>query len=154
MASTTRSRIVPAGRDLLNEQRKLGLNTIDFKLTADQTHDLFVVEITCKEPGGPPRHLHADQDEYFYVLEGEFILEIGGEPLTPRPGDSMLGPRRVVHSWARVGEARGRLLIAFSPAGKMEAFFRETAGGTIPRQGSDVWRRHGMEAVGPPLIVE
>jgi hypothetical protein len=34
-----------------------------------------------------------------------------------------LGPRQVPHTWAFVGDSTGRVLISFTPAGKMEAFF-------------------------------
>ncbi len=45
--------------------------------------------------------------------------------MTLKPGDSVLGPRRVPHVWAYTGAGPGRILIAFTPAGKMEAFFRD-----------------------------
>jgi len=41
------------------------------------------------------------------------------------PGDSVLGPRRVPHAFAFVGNTTGKLLVGFTPAGKMEEFFRE-----------------------------
>ena len=53
------------------------------------------------------------------------------------------------------GEARGRILVAFFPAGKMEAFFREVSkANATPPQEPGVWRAHGMELLGPPLSVE
>jgi hypothetical protein len=46
-------------------------------------------------------------------------------------------------------------LIVFTPAGKMEAFFREvTKANAMPPQDPALWRAHGMELVGPPLPVE
>ncbi|WP_420812415.1 cupin domain-containing protein [Kallotenue papyrolyticum] len=78
-------------------------------------------------PGGPARHLHYEQGEWFYVLESTFLFEVGPEHLTLQPGDSLLAPRRVPHVWAHVGAASGRIVIAFMPAGSMEAFFREVA---------------------------
>ena len=148
--------VVPAGQDLLNVQRKAGGgNTIEFKVTPDESHDLFIAEVTCNERGGPARHLHLEQDEFFYILEGEFIFAIGGQRLTPSPGDSLLGPRRVSHTWARIGDQRGRLLFVFSPAGQMVAFFDEINKlGSRPGQDPDIWRRHGMQVTGPPLPVE
>ena len=70
------------------------------------------------------------------------------------PGDSMLAPRRVPHVWAYIGNARGRVMIAFLPAGKMEAFFREvTKANAMPPQTPELWSAHGMELLGPPLAV-
>jgi quercetin 2,3-dioxygenase len=71
-----------------------------------------------------------------------------------QPGDSLLAPRCVPHVWASVGETRGRILITFMPAGKMEAFFRAvTKANAMPPQDPELWRAHGMELVGPPLAV-
>ena len=73
----------------------------------------------------------------------------------PKPGDSVLGPRQVSHVWAFTSEGRGRILIAFMPAGKMEAFFREvTKANAMPPQDPALWRAHGMELLGPPMKVE
>jgi mannose-6-phosphate isomerase-like protein (cupin superfamily) len=103
---------------------------------------------------GPARHLHVDQDEWFYALEGEFIVEVGEERIRLNPGDSLLAPRRVPHVWACVGDTRGRMLIAFMPAGKMEAFFREvTKANAMPPQDPELWRAHGMGLLGPRLPV-
>jgi hypothetical protein len=41
----------------------------------------------------------------------------------------------------------------FTPAGKMEAFFREvTKANAMPPQDAELWRAHGMELLGPPLF--
>ena len=62
---------------------------------------------------------------------------------------------QVPHVGSFVGDARGRMLIAFMPAGKMEAFFREvTKANAMPPQDPALWRAHGMELLGPPLSVE
>src|ERR1051326_6319263 len=116
---------VAAGADCFDEQRGLGISTIAFKVTTPNPSDLFILENTFQAKGGPARHLHYHQEEWFYVLEGEFQFEVGAERFRLHPGDSMLAPRQVPHVWAFVGEARGRILLAFMPAGKMEAFFRE-----------------------------
>ena len=90
------------------------------------------------------------------AVEGEFIVEVGQERFNLKPGDSLLAPRNVPHVWAYKGESkRGRILIAFMPAGKMEAFFREvTKANAMPPQNPELWRAHDMELLGPPLSVE
>ena len=81
-------------------------------------------------------------------------IEVGQERVRLQPGDSLLAPRQVPHVWAHVGEGRGRILIAFMPAGQMEAFFREvTKANAMPPQDPALWRAHGMELLGPPLAV-
>jgi mannose-6-phosphate isomerase-like protein (cupin superfamily) len=144
---------VVAGEDRFGEHRGLGISKIDFKVSAQD--GLFILENTFHQKGGPARHLHYDQDEWFYAVEGKFLIEVGDEQFTLNPGDSLLAPRKVPHVWAYIGDARGRILITFMPAGKMEAFFREvTKANAMPPQDPALWRAHGMELLGPPLKIE
>jgi mannose-6-phosphate isomerase-like protein (cupin superfamily) len=146
---------VPAGEDRWGEPRGLGISTIAFKVTPQDSSDLLILENTFRARGGPARHLHYDQDEWFYAAEGEFLVEVGTERFRLRPGDSLLAPRRVPHVWAFTGEGRGRMLIVFRPAGQMEAFFREvTRANAMPPLDPALWRAHGMELLGPPLAFE
>jgi mannose-6-phosphate isomerase-like protein (cupin superfamily) len=146
--------LVPAGTARDGERRGLGISAIDFKLTTPDGN-LFVLENTFHAPGGPACHLHHDQDEWFYALEGEFLFEIGDRRLRLRPGDSVLGPRGVPHVWAHTGAGPGRILIAFTPAGMMEGFFREvTKANAMPPLDPQLWRAHGMELLGPPLRLD
>ena len=146
---------VAAGADREGESRGLGISTIAFKVSLPNQRDPFILENTFLAKGGPARHLHYDQEEWFYILEGEFLFEVGAERFRLQPGDSLLVPRQLPHVWAFVGKRRGRILVAFFPAGKMEAFFREvTRVNAMPPQEPEVWRTHGMELLGPPLPVE
>jgi hypothetical protein len=132
-------RRVTAGTDCFGEERSLGISTIDFKVTPQDSRDLLIIENT----------FHTK-----YVLEGQFIVEVGAERFRLDGGDALLAPRQVSHVWAYVGYASGRILITFMPAGKMEAFFREvTKANAMPSQDPELWRAHGMELLGPPLAV-
>lgn len=145
---------VSAGEDRFGEHRGLGISSIAFKVVPQDSNGLFVLENTFRAKGGPARHLHHEQDEWFYAAEGEFIVEVGEERIRMKPGDSLLAPRKVPHVWAYVGDATGRMLITFMPAGKMEAFFREvTKANAMPPQDPALWQAHGMELLGPPLSV-
>lgn len=145
---------VAKGEDLFGEHRGLGISAIQFKVTSQNAHGIFIIENTFHEKGGPPRHLHYEQEEWFYIAEGDFILEVGDDRFEMSAGDSLLAPRNVPHAWAFSGEHVGRMLIAFMPAGKMEAFFREvTKANAMPPQQPELWRAHGMELLGPPLQV-
>ena len=144
---------VAAGTDCFGEHRGLGVSRIDFKVVAPDG-SLLILENTFHAKGGPARHAHDDQDEWFYAAEGEFIVEVGPERFTLNPGDSLLAPRRVPHVWAYVGDAQGRMLITFTPAGHMQAFFREvTKANAMPPQDPALWRAHGMTLMGPPLPI-
>lgn len=147
---------VAAGEDRFGEYRGLGISSIEFKVTAQDSNGLLLIlENIFREKGGPPRHLHYDQDEWFCAIEGEFIFEVGQERIRLKPGDSLLAPRKVPHVWAYVGDTRGKILVIFTPAGKMEAFFREvTKANAMPPQNPELLRAHGMELLGPPLSVD
>jgi mannose-6-phosphate isomerase-like protein (cupin superfamily) len=145
---------VVAGEDRFGEHRGLGISVIQFKLTPQDSGGLLVLENIFHAKGGPARHLHYEQDEWFYVAEGEFIVEVGQEKFSLKTGDSLLAPRKVPHVWAHIGDGRGRMLITFMPAGKMEAFFRKvTQANAMPPQDPELWRAHGMELTGPPLAI-
>lgn len=146
---------VAAGADRYGEHRGLGISRIDFKLPSAEGGGILIIENVLHARGGPARHLHYQQDEWFYAMEGAFVIEVGAERFTLDPGDSLLAPRRVPHVWAHVGGGFGQLLLAFAPAGSMEAFFREvTRHGVMLAQDPALWRAHGMELLGPPLAVE
>jgi quercetin dioxygenase-like cupin family protein len=145
---------IAAGDDCFGETRGLGISSIAFKVVPQDSSGLLILENTFRARGGPARHLHYDQDEWFYAAEGQFIVEIGQERFTLDPGDSLLAPRKISHVWAFVGDTRGRMLITFMPAGQMVAFFREvTKANAMPPQEPELWRAHGMELLGPPLSV-
>lgn len=153
-ANQTSALHVAANEDQFGEHRGLGVSEITFKVTPKDNNGVFIIENTFHTKGGPAKHLHYDQDEWFYVAEGEFLLEVGQDTFRLNVGDSVLAPRNIPHVWAYTGNGRGRILIAFLPAGKMEAFFREvTKANAMPPQDPALWRAHGMELLGPPLKV-
>lgn len=153
--SRNREQFVAAGEDCQGEFRGLGVSAIAFKVVPAESSGLLVIENTFHTKGGPARHLHHAQDEWFYAAEGEFVVEVGANRYTLQPGDSLLAPRGIPHVWAFVGEvAPGRMLIAFEPAGQMEAFFRlVTQTNAMPVQDPALWQAHGMQLVGPPLPI-
>ena len=137
---------IKAGCDRFEEHRWLGVSVINFKVTPQDSEGLLIVENVFHSKGGPAKHLHVEQDEWFHVTEGEFDFEGDGKEFTLGPGDSLLGPRKVPHVWAHVGEGRGRILIVFSPAGRMESFFREvTKANAMPPLDPALWLNHGMK---------
>jgi quercetin dioxygenase-like cupin family protein len=145
---------VGAGEDRFGEHRGLGISIIAFKVVSQDSNGSLIIENTFRAKGGPARHLHYEQDEWFYAVEGEFLIEVGQEKFIMKSGDSLLAPRQVPHVWAYVGYTIGRMLITFMPAGKMEAFFREvTKANAMPPQNPELWHAHGMALLGPPMAV-
>jgi len=150
---------VPDGKHRFEEEMTIwGTIPLQIKVSTDDTDGaLFVFEHADMGKGGPPRHFHYDQDEWFYAMKGEFAFEVGDERFTLRPGDSLLAPRMVPHVWAYVGDGPGTLLLAVQPAGSLEAFFRQSSEMTrlpTPEEADRMFAAHGMKVVGPPLEVD
>lgn len=149
---------VKAGEDRFQVlHQAFGLKPIDFKVSSQDTGGrLFIIEQTNHRPGGPPRHLHREQEEWFYVVEGEYVIEVGETVYRMGAGDCVLAPRSIPHVWAYTGSGRGRILIVFQPAGLMEAFFEESSQlDSLPSKEELVvlFDKHGMTLVGPPLAL-
>jgi quercetin dioxygenase-like cupin family protein len=75
---------------------------------------------------GAPLHTHHNEDEYSYVLQGRFGVQLGDDTLEAGPGDLLFKPRGVPHAFWNAGDEPGRLLELISPAG-FEHYFRELA---------------------------
>ena len=143
-----------AGEDRFGEHRGLDVSDINLKVSPRDGNDVLILDNTFQAKGGPPRHLHYDQDEWFYCVTGEFVIEIDHTQTRLKPGDSILAPRKVPHVWAHVGTGAGKILIAFMPAGRMEQFFREVMKvHAQPPKDPALWQAYGMELLGPPLTV-
>jgi quercetin dioxygenase-like cupin family protein len=147
--------VVTSGTDRFKQMRNVGPNALNFKVsTRDTAGRLFILEAANASKGGPPRHLHYEQEEWFHVLEGEYLFEVGAERTGLKAGDSLLAPRMVPHVWAHVGDKPGRVLMVFQPAGKMEPYFEVVANQPALQQDASVLAAHGMRLIGPPLRVE
>lgn len=69
----------------------------------------------CPRGTGPGPHYH-EQDEQFYVMDGEITYLAGGRELKAGPGSFVLIPRGTVHSF-RVDSETATLLNSYTPAG-------------------------------------
>ena len=86
--------LVPSGRDRESREHTVGVSHTTYKvLTAETQGAMFVMEQANAKKGGPNQHLHHDQDELFYVMEGEYIVEVGSVRFHLKAGDCVLGPR-------------------------------------------------------------
>ncbi len=153
---------VGAGKDRFDERIQLGGEPHDCKVSARDTNGaMCVFEFTGG--GGGPRHLHHDQDEWIYVIDGEFQFEVGGQRFHAGPGESVFIPRKAPHVWACVSGQPGKIINVYQPAGKMEEFFRELGkynGKPYVHEALSIdefrqlFHDHGMDLLGPPLLGE
>jgi quercetin dioxygenase-like cupin family protein len=131
------------------------LNNLDIKISGTDTeNDLAVFEQTGLTPnGGPPLHIHPFQDEWFYVIEGEYLFQVGEDKYELTIGDTIFLPRNVQHAFIQLSE-KGKMIVSYLPAGKMEAFFKVTDKWTSPPSKEEiakVFAEHDMKIVGEPL---
>ena len=96
-----------------------------YKLLGQHTGGAFsMVEETLLDGKGPPLHVHEDEEETFYVLQGRGLFVVGETQRELECGDLVMVPRGVPHTLAPRGEQPLRMLVICSPAG-LEQFFVE-----------------------------
>ena len=148
---------VAAGQARFGEQVKLGGEPIDCKVSGRDTDGaMCIFEFTGH--GGGPRHFHYQQDEWLYILEGEFDFEVGGKRFKAGAGECVYIPRKVKHAWGSPNP--GKVINAYQPAGKIEQFFREVGKSSGKpaihealslQEMHDLFEAHGMDLCGPPI---
>ena len=101
---------------------------VRFMVDGEHTGDAFSLVEHPLPPRalGAPLHTHHNEDEYSYVLQGRFGVQLGDEVLEAGPGDLLFKPRGVPHAFWNAGDDPARLLELISPAG-FENYFREMA---------------------------
>jgi mannose-6-phosphate isomerase-like protein (cupin superfamily) len=140
---------VATGEDRFGALHSLGFSELAFKVGTQETGgNLFVIEHRNLVPGGPPLHMHLNQEEWFYVMEGQVAFVVGDKRLTLNAGESILAPRRIPHTFSSVAPS-SHLLIGFAPAGKMEQYFRDAHGNGALAATPDYMNRYDMQWVGP-----
>ncbi len=153
---------VPAGKARFDEHVRLGDEPNDCKVSSQDTRGaMSAFEFTGS--GGGPRHLHHEQDEWIYVVDGELEIELDGARRHLSPGESVFIPRKVKHAWATAGDSPAKIVDVYQPAGKIEDFFRllGSYGPELPVHEAmpiDQFRRlfetYGMQLTGPPFVGE
>jgi quercetin dioxygenase-like cupin family protein len=106
---------------------------IDILTTGEMTNGRSCMLIQTSPPGGgPPPHSHQNEDETFYVLEGDFEIFSSGQWSKLALGEAVQGNRDAVHTFRNAGTTTGRMLIFASPAG-LEKYLEEISVLSIPQ---------------------
>ena len=114
----------PAAGSTLNV---LGVTHI-YKATANETAGSFSLWEAVVPPGaGAPPHTHTHEDESFYVLSGELVIEFegGAAPRRVGPGGFFFGARGRRHVFRNVGDKPARVLILSTPSCGLDRMFGE-----------------------------
>ena len=138
------------------EGRVIDLGDFGVTVKASETETGGVVSVLENEepPGfGPPIHVHHDCAEAFYVLAGEYIMNLEGREVVCPAGSFVFIPQGARHGF-RVGNVPSRKLNFYFPA-SMVGYF-DDLGEALQRDSvseselAGIAEAHQMEIVGPP----
>ena len=91
---------------------------VEFLCLSQDSPRFNVSQITmAPRKHGPPSHVHDDEDDAFYILEGELTFEVEGEEVRARQGTFVLVPPGVEHTFANRTDSEVRVLNIHAPAG-------------------------------------
>jgi quercetin dioxygenase-like cupin family protein len=127
-----------------------------FKVTGDDNggaFDYFIVEVAPH--GGPPLHVHHNQQETIHVLKGQYKIRIGDEIFHCLEGGFAYLPSRLPHAFLNLTDEPGEVVVVYSPGGGHK-FYEEL--GPISRGAhpdhaviAALFEKFDMTLLGPPL---
>lgn len=137
---------------------------VTIKASSETTAGRAMVTETLAPRGhGSPLHVHRNEDEWFYVTEGELTFWVGGEVIVATAGAFVYGSRDVPHTFT-VSSDEAHFLVVAEPGG-FSGFLRalaEPAGElVIPPPATEppdmelmatTAAEYGIEILGPPGI--
>jgi quercetin dioxygenase-like cupin family protein len=91
---------------------------------ADANGSFGLLEIVVPPGLGSPWHVHPEEDEWFYVLDGNLTVYVGDTRLDLTTGGFAFGPKGVPHTFIGAGPNPTRVLVGFLPM-QFEGFLRE-----------------------------
>jgi quercetin dioxygenase-like cupin family protein len=98
--------------------------------------------------GGPPPHIHHNEDETFQVLEGEYEWTVGGETFVAGKGTTIFAPRGIPHTYRYLGTEPGRLMCVITPSGFEIGAMSPEEQQDIPRV-MEIGGRYGLQFLPP-----
>lgn len=138
-----------------------------FKATAADTGEAFLlVEELARRGKVTPLHAHPEEDETFYILEGQVLLYLDGREKSLSAGAFVSVPRGVPHAYLVTSEVARSLVLITPGSGAMEAFFRDAgepaADRALPAEGpldieriaAAAERTAAVKILGPPPFGE
>ena len=158
-ATVTKPYRVASGEGLADVWWKSGRITVK-TAGAETCHAFSQIETDDPRGSGPPLHLHHNEDETFYVLEGEVTVQVGDERIDLEAGDYCFGPRGIPHAYL-VRSERARMLVTISPSGSEQLFVSLGVPVTSAEPPTDtvmppmpemarLFAGYGAEILGPP----
>ncbi len=105
---------------------------VDMLITGEMTGGASATLIETSPPGGgPPPHQHKNEDETFFVVEGDYEFLCDGQWIKAAPGDAFHRLRGTVHTFRNCGTTPGKMLIVVTPA-NFENYLEEISPLSVP----------------------
>jgi len=98
---------------------------------------------------GPPLHVHHAENEFFYIISGDFNFKLGDRVVAAPAGSIVFVPRDTAHTFQNSGTVPGVLLVGVTPGG-LEMNFAERQG-VDAETAKTISKKHHADDVGPPL---
>ncbi|MEU3410263.1 cupin domain-containing protein [Streptomyces sp. NPDC006658] len=109
------------------------------KLSGEQSHGTLGFVVATVPPGsGPIAHIHENNDEAFYLIEGELEFLNGETTLTAKAGDFVFVPRGTRHRFKNRSPRHTKMVFLFTPAGPEEFFLRH-GDDPLPGHEPELW---------------
>ena len=105
----------------------MGVEFVNFKIKSDQTGGAYAVtEVITLPEGGSMPHKHMENDEAYFILEGEYEFHdlTNGQTLRVTPGAFLNITRGTVHAYRNLGTTNARYLLIQTP-GYYQGFFED-----------------------------
>ncbi|MEI9811488.1 MAG: cupin domain-containing protein [Acidobacteriota bacterium] len=144
--------VVEPGQSRTGAPIELTGHSIDIKALGEDTGGQFAIGFLTAPPmTGPPLHVHSREDEWFYVLKGELLFQVGDEFIVAGPGTSLFAPRDIPHTWQNFGPETVEAIGLITPP-DAQGFFLDsrTLRQDVATLGA-LGTRYGIRLVGPPL---
>lgn len=166
MSTTTIPSVAPIALQREEGEARWFLDALGIIKAAPETTNgqLAVIDFRWPEGSGSPLHVHHNEDEWFYVIEGELTLWVGGEVIEAPAGSFVYGPRDIPHTFVVTSPGEARFLMVTEPA-PFADFVRELSSpaealtlppGSVempsPERVTAVAAEYGMDLLGPPGI--
>lgn len=129
---------------------------IHLLLAAQQTGGVFTLLIDeIPSHSGPPLHIHDNEDETLYMLEGECVVQLDDRHFTLPAGSAVFLPRGLPHAFTNLDSQPARALVIHTPGGFEQFFAAVDPLLTVAEPDTEallaIAARHGINTVGPPL---
>jgi len=118
IASETGFVVLPDGAPRFSGPKGREADVTEIVASREQTGgSVGLFRQTIAPKSGPPTHIHQTEDEFFYVVSGEFKVKLGDRIMSAPAQSVMFVPRGTAHAFQNVGTGPSVILVGVTPGG-------------------------------------